>query len=60
MWSGILEKEAGVQASPVPAAGRSSISPMRSVGGVTSYLEVITAQNAAITDEVTMTKILFE
>jgi hypothetical protein len=33
---------------------------MRSVGVVTTYVEVITAQNAAITDEVTMAKILFE
>jgi NodT family efflux transporter outer membrane factor (OMF) lipoprotein len=55
----ILEKEAGVQASAVDAAERSlSLSNTRYEGGVTSYLEVITAQNAALTDEVTAVNIL--
>jgi NodT family efflux transporter outer membrane factor (OMF) lipoprotein len=55
----ILEQEAGVQATAVEAAQRSlSLSNTRYEGGVTSYLEVITAQNAALADEVTAVNIL--
>ena len=55
----ILEHEAGVQANAVRAALRSSeLSVTRYEGGVTSYLEVITAQNAALSDEVTAVNIL--
>jgi NodT family efflux transporter outer membrane factor (OMF) lipoprotein len=55
----ILEQEAGVQETAVEAAQRSlSLSNTRYEGGVTSYLEVITAQNAALADEVTAVNIL--
>lgn len=55
----IPEQEAGVQATAVEAAQRSlSLSNTRYEGGVTSYLEVITAQNAALADEVTAVNIL--
>ena len=55
----ILEQEAGVQATAVEAAERSlNLSNTRYEGGVTSYLEVITAQNAALADEVTAVNIL--
>jgi len=55
----ILEQEADVQASAVKAAQRSlDLSNSRYEGGVTSYLEVITAQNTALTDEVTAVNIL--
>lgn len=55
----ILEQEAGVQAVAVKAAERSlDLSNTRYEGGVTSYLEVITAQNAALADEVTAVNIL--
>lgn len=55
----ILEEEAGVQAEAVQAAQRSlALSNTRYEGGVTSYLEVITAQNAALSDEVTAVNIL--
>lgn len=55
----ILEQEAGVQASAVHDAQRSlDLSNTRYDGGVTSYLEVITAQNAALSDELTAVNIL--
>lgn len=55
----ILEEEAGVQASAVEAAQRSlDLSNTRYEGGVTSYLEVITAQNADLSDELTAVNIL--
>src|SRR6201993_3617576 len=55
----ILEKEANVQAAAVQAAQRSlNLSNIRYEGGFTSYLEVITAQNAALSDEVTAVNIL--
>jgi NodT family efflux transporter outer membrane factor (OMF) lipoprotein len=55
----ILEQEAGVQATAVDAAQRSlALSNNRYEGGVTSYLEVITAQNAALSDELTSVNIL--
>ena len=55
----VLENEAAVQATAVDAAKRSlDLSVTRYEGGVTSYLEVITAQNAALTDEVTAVNIL--
>jgi NodT family efflux transporter outer membrane factor (OMF) lipoprotein len=55
----ILEQEAGVQDQAVQAAQKSlALSTTRYDGGVTSYLEVITAQNAALSDEVTAVNIL--
>jgi NodT family efflux transporter outer membrane factor (OMF) lipoprotein len=55
----ILENEAKVQDEAVVAAqGSLDLSIKRYKGGVTSYLEVITAQNAALTDEVTAVNIL--
>ena len=55
----ILEHEAQVQAEAVTAAQRSlDLSVTRYKGGVTSYLEVITAQSAALADEVTAVNIL--
>jgi NodT family efflux transporter outer membrane factor (OMF) lipoprotein len=55
----ILEQEANVQAIAVKAAERSlELSNIRYTGGVTNYLEVITAQNAALADEVTAVNLL--
>jgi len=55
----ILENEAYVQDEAVVAAQRSlDLSITRYKGGVTTYLEVITAQNAALTDQVTAVNIL--
>lgn len=55
----VLEQEAKVQEQAVVAAERSlDLSTTRYKGGVTSYLEVITAQSAALTDEVTAVNIL--
>lgn len=55
----VLENEASVQATAVESAQRSlDLSVTRYEGGVTTYLEVITAQNAALADEVTAVNIL--
>jgi NodT family efflux transporter outer membrane factor (OMF) lipoprotein len=55
----ILENEAKVQDEAVVAAQRSlELSIKRYNGGVTDYLEVIVAQNAALSDEVTAVNIL--
>ena len=55
----ILENEAQVQDEAVVAAQRSlDLSITRYKGGVTSYLEVTTAQTAALTNEVTQVNIL--
>src|SRR5258707_14165984 len=55
----ILENEAKVQdEAVVDAQGSLDLSIKRYKGGVTSYLEVITAQNAALMDEVTAVNIL--
>jgi NodT family efflux transporter outer membrane factor (OMF) lipoprotein len=48
----LLEQEAGTQAAAVAAAERSlGLSENRYKGGVTNYLEVITAQTTALGDE---------
>jgi len=55
----ILENEAKVQDEAVVAAQRSlDLSITRYKGGVTSYLEVTTAQSAALADQVTAVNIL--
>jgi NodT family efflux transporter outer membrane factor (OMF) lipoprotein len=48
----VLREEADVQAAAVAAAARSlTLATNRYRGGVTSYLEVITAQNAALSNQ---------
>jgi NodT family efflux transporter outer membrane factor (OMF) lipoprotein len=55
----ILEDEAQTEDAAVAAAQHSvALSINRYKGGVTSYLEVTTAQSAALTDEVTAVEIL--
>jgi outer membrane protein TolC len=55
----ILENEASVQDEAVVAAQRSlDLSITRYKGGVTTYLEVIAAQRAALSDQVTAVNIL--
>jgi NodT family efflux transporter outer membrane factor (OMF) lipoprotein len=55
----ILENEARVQGQAVTAAQTSlDLSTTRYQGGVTTYLEVIIAQSAALSDEVTAVNIL--
>jgi outer membrane protein TolC len=55
----ILENEARVQGQAVTAAQTSlDLSTTRYQGGVTNYLEVIIAQSAALSDEVTAVNIL--
>jgi len=55
----ILENEAQVQEKAVVAAQKYlELANTRYVGGVTSYLEVTTAQSAALSDEVTAVTIL--
>lgn len=55
----LREQGAGVQATAAESAQRSlDLSNTRDQGGVTSYLEVITAQNAALSDEVTAVSIV--
>jgi NodT family efflux transporter outer membrane factor (OMF) lipoprotein len=55
----ILENEAKVQDEAVASAQASlALSIKRYKGGVTSYLEVLIAQNAALADEVTAVNIL--
>jgi hypothetical protein len=54
----ILENEAKIQDEAVVVAQHSlDLSVTRYKGGVTSYLEVITAQNAALADELTAVNI---
>ena len=54
----LLEQEAQTQDGAVAAAEHSlSLSNNRYKGGVTTYLEVITAQSAALTDERTAVEI---
>ena len=55
----ILQEEANTEDAAVMAAQRSlDLSTTRYRGGVTNYLEVTTAQSAALTDEVTALNIL--
>ena len=55
----VLQDEAKTQAAAVAAAQHSlDLSISRYKGGVTSYLEVTTAQSAALSDEVTAVSIL--
>lgn len=55
----ILEREAGVQDRAVAAAEKYlELANTRYTGGVTSYLEVTTAQTAALSDELTAVTIL--
>ena len=55
----VLQEEASTEDAAVMAAQRSlDLSTTRYRGGVTNYLEVTTAQSAALTDEVTALNIL--
>lgn len=55
----ILENEARIQDQAVKSSKRSlDLSNIRYDGGVTDYLEVITAENASLSDEVTAVNIL--
>jgi outer membrane protein TolC len=55
----ILEHEAQVQNTAVDAAEKYlALANTRYTGGVTSYLEVTTAQSAALSDEITAVNIL--
>jgi NodT family efflux transporter outer membrane factor (OMF) lipoprotein len=55
----ILEREAQVQSAAVAAAEKYlALANTRYTGGVTSYLEVTTAESAALSDEVTAVNIL--
>ncbi|HLK33714.1 MAG TPA: efflux transporter outer membrane subunit [Terriglobales bacterium] len=55
----LLQQEAQVQGDAVAAAQKAlTIATNRYKGGVTSYLEVITAQNAALSNEVSAVNIL--
>jgi NodT family efflux transporter outer membrane factor (OMF) lipoprotein len=54
----VLSQEAGVEAAAVDAARRSlNLSTTRYKGGVTTYLEVLTAQTAQLTNERTQADI---
>jgi NodT family efflux transporter outer membrane factor (OMF) lipoprotein len=55
----VLDNEATVQARAVAASQRSlTLANNRYTGGVTTYLEVLTAQNAALTNEETAVNVL--
>ncbi len=55
----VLEEEAKIQAVAVKSAQRSlELANNRYVGGITTYLEVITAQSVALTDESTAVNLL--
>jgi outer membrane protein TolC len=55
----ILEHEAQVQNTAVDAAEKYlALANTRYTGGVTSYLEVTTAQSAALSDEITAVNLL--
>jgi NodT family efflux transporter outer membrane factor (OMF) lipoprotein len=55
----VLEEEAKIQAAAVKSAQRSlELANNRYVGGITTYLEVITAQSVALTNETTAVSLL--
>jgi NodT family efflux transporter outer membrane factor (OMF) lipoprotein len=55
----VLEEEAKIQAAAVKSAQRSlELANNRYVGGITTYLEVITAQSVALTNETTAVNLL--